>query len=886
MATNALDVDTRADIYALGVILYELLTGTTPLERKRLAEAAWDEVRRLIREEEPPRPSTRLSSSDALPSVAAQRHIEPAALSKLVRGELDWIAMRALDKDRNRRYATANAFAADVRRYLADEPVEACPPSTAYRLRKFARKHRGSLAAATTLMAVLLAAAGVSLWYADAARRSEVTAIAARNDLATVNDELEGTLARSLGRPLHFDRDLSESESEALWELAQGQARLGLRFLQEAIRTPLTTTQLRWRSEPALIAAIGLDPERRIRASRLVVERLQDQSLDYRQRADIALVGLEITSPEAGSNAAITEALWSALAKEPNEELLNTWSLQFSYRVNCVPPAFAAQILGGAFARGVAFDDDVDLFQLTEGLARVADRLSPGDAALLLADAIARPSAAQVRKVLIDNLASVTNRMSLDEAAQVCRKATRHLADALAREKDDYYRKQLALGLAQLARRLPSVEATELLTDSLAKESNVYARFTLAESLIQFADQMSSEEAGQVRGRFFRLLADALTKENDAHVRKFLAELLARHAGQLPPQQAARQCSDTARLLADALDKATDPSVRLYLAEGLSHVTTKLPPDAAAKVCSDSARLLADTLTKETERNPWSLHLTTAGLALLAARLPQDEADRICGDAARFLAGALVKQTHASNRRRLVHAMKHLTARMSGNDAVLLLTDTLTKENDPYTLRLLVEGLVTNTGRHTASEVERLCSEVAAKSWDKNSWFERELAIGSLLTQVSLTDAQPRARYHAFRVAADERANSFDPTDQSTTGVTALDRLLTATSPTTVKQRSAAAMVAISQGAAGPLAVLPALPTAAEPPPCRLTTQELVDLLKMPTLYGEARKVVLKHLGNRYGRRFPDHWAFVRYATEQKLGLDFTTPPKRPPAVQ
>src|SRR5437588_96678 len=129
---NQLDIDTRSDIYSLGVLLYELLTGTTPLERKRLMAGALLEALRVIREEEPPRPSTRLSTAEGLPSIAANRGLEPRKLSGLVRGELDWIVMRALEKDRRRRYETANAFARDLERYLADEPVQACPPSAGY----------------------------------------------------------------------------------------------------------------------------------------------------------------------------------------------------------------------------------------------------------------------------------------------------------------------------------------------------------------------------------------------------------------------------------------------------------------------------------------------------------------------------------------------------------------------------------------------------------------------------------------------------------------------------------------------------------------------------------------------------------------------------------
>jgi WD40 repeat protein/serine/threonine protein kinase len=159
-----LDVDTRSDIYSLGVLLYELLTGTTPFTRERFKIAGYDEIRRIIREEEPPKPSTRLSTLVLTATTASpNRRTELRRLSTLVRGDLDWIVMKALEKDRNRRYETASAFAADVQRYLADEPVQACPPSAAYRLRKFARRNRRGVVTATALaLAVLVTVAGLS----------------------------------------------------------------------------------------------------------------------------------------------------------------------------------------------------------------------------------------------------------------------------------------------------------------------------------------------------------------------------------------------------------------------------------------------------------------------------------------------------------------------------------------------------------------------------------------------------------------------------------------------------------------------------------------------------------------------------------------------------
>ncbi|MGE3820416.1 MAG: serine/threonine-protein kinase, partial [Isosphaeraceae bacterium] len=564
-AAGRKDLTVAADVYSLGVILFERLTGRCPFTGDNVLT-----VLRQVRETEPPRLST---------------------LTPGVDRDLETVVLKCLEKDPSRRYDTAEALAEDLARWSRGEPIEARPVGQAERFYRWCRRNPVVSVATAAVAASLLIGITSSTLFALKERRERRRAEAAES-------MMEGNLARGLAKAL--DPDGSESiplslpELESLWELARlGDTTLGLRFLDEATRDPVLLSQLRARTEPAMIAAVGLDPAKRDEASRFLIQRMSDPNRTPIERAEVAFVALELVDGPGPLGRACASAILEGLKAKPTSVVLGRWFAPRSDVWRAETRLELARLEAGVDSRV----RDAAIREICGVLKQEADGFA--------------------RQNLANGLRAVTEGLESGEAIQTLREAFQTLLEVLMRESFGFVQRDLAEALVSVSTRLDPGEAAQALGEALKSNRLAEVHLVLASGLAYASERLESNDA-------IRVLVSAMKGERRSIIRQGLVDGLASASERLEP-------GDATRVLMAALTGESDASNRIRLIEGLATV-------AARQEINKVAHVIVKAI--QNEENEFIRFRLSEKLAAIAARMDPVEAEN-------FLNAALTGQSNS-----------------------------------------------------------------------------------------------------------------------------------------------------------------------------------------------------------------------------------------------
>jgi serine/threonine protein kinase len=847
------EADARSDVYSLGVLLYELLTGQLPFRGSKIMI-----LMQVLHDEPQP----------------------PRKVNRAVPGDLETVCLKAMAKDPGRRYATARALAEDLRRFLAGEPVQARPVGRLERGWRWCKRNPAVASLLAAFVSALLLGSGFSTWFALEARQRErdtkdtLAKVTEREkQVSEANARLEETLARSLLQPIgNQDYQITNPEIEALWELARSGDGVRLVFFKQALQGPMTARQLRTRADMAMHAAVGLDQALRRQVGEVLLARLRDPQTDGRVREDCILLGaaLDEWDPEFGEEAA--RFTLERLSKANDPQRLSSLAETVEALAPRMRAAKASAAIRLALENMGKTTDPNALSSQAEAVTALAVRLGPEEA-----------SAAT--RLALENMARTTHLGALRRHEMAVGALAPRLEPAEAARQSS-----AAIRLA--------LEKVGPLTDPFASFSGVSepeARLVAA-----LAPRLGPEEASAAT----RLLLEKMAKTTDLPALQALVESVAALAPRLRTEEAARQTSAAARMLLPQRVWRTGPLPLLFQAKALAPLAPWLEAEEATRHASAVTRLARENMGKTTE--PLNLAWSAEAMAALAPWLRSEEASAATRQVLATMGSRrLLENTGTHNECNALlwqaEALAALAPRLGAGEASVAtrwLLEDMGRTTDLAALSALARAVAALAARLGAEEVARHASSAARRLLEKmgqattlptlNAMNDTARAVtvdclaralGALAPWLGAEETSAASR---CLLEAMGKARGHSEVD-SLTG--ALAALCVNQVPHENSQRAGLLAAAVGRARTPPVPWngLAPLAVAARPLPGRLTEQQLVDFLKMPTCQRPAREVIVRQLGWQCGRSFANVWEFVDWAWKYRPDLDLTSPPVRTP---